>query len=315
VDLDGLKSNLPGFSILEYNWHFSDGAREKGASIKHIFKENGESEVKLGLTLRNDDTGIISQECVTKRILIFDNTQEIENYITRLSESITKTDIKNYDHVFIEIKYSADDEISQDALFHVEVMTSKTKLGINNTIFKNIPQKYALKEVYLPDENLFSYLVDREIDLMAILPAFNNMIEIGFKNARVRTTILKDPAEKEIYNLKKNFGMSADIYFDTNNRLTATGYLLLDQFIRILTKYPNTKLEIEVHTDNSGSPENNLSSSQRRAQLMVNYLINRGIDAKRLTGKGFGGVKPINFNYTEVDRKLNKRIDFTILQQ
>ena len=313
LNFDGLKSNLPGHRILDYTWYFGDGGRVKGASVKYTFKEKGEFEVELGLTLREDSTGIIHQESVSKKISIFDNAKDIAVFINRVKESAPKVDIKSYDHAFINVMYSADNDVKQDAIFNVELMTSKTRLGVNNAIFRNIPVKYYVKEVLLPEENTYSYVIDKEMDLIATLPAYNEMITLGFKNTRVKTYVLKDPAEKEIYNLKKIFGLSVDTYFDSYNRLTSNAYILLDQVVKVLTKYPSSRFEIEVHTDNSGSPDNNLNLSQQRAQLMVNYLINKGIDVKRLTGKGFGGVRPIASNYTEADRRLNRRIDFSII--
>jgi outer membrane protein OmpA-like peptidoglycan-associated protein len=46
---------------------------------------------------------------------------------------------------------------------------------------------------------------------------------------------------------------------------------------------------------------------------MVNYLINRGINAKRLTAKGYGGTKPVTANITASDRQLNRRINMRVI--
>jgi outer membrane protein OmpA-like peptidoglycan-associated protein len=80
-----------------------------------------------------------------------------------------------------------------------------------------------------------------------------------------------------------------------------------------MKKYPPMKLELAVHTDNTGLAENNLTLSQRHSQFLVNYLIKRGIDNKRIIAMGFGGSKPIAPNFLEKDRKLNRRIDFIIV--
>ncbi|MCU0473463.1 MAG: PKD domain-containing protein [Bacteroidales bacterium] len=315
LSFDGLRSNLPGYEILSYMWQFSKGERATGASVKHKFEEQGPQEVKLGLIIRQTGTGIISQRSVSKKISVFNTRQEATSYAAKVKESTPKVDIRDYDHAFINTLYSAENELTQDAVFLVELANTKTRLGINSATFKNIPLKYKVREIFLPDENSYSYVVDREMDLMATLPAYNDMISLGFKNTRIRTYPIKDPAEKEIYDLKQLFGVSADTYFDNNNRLTSNGYLLLDQIVRVLTKYPGAKFEIEVHTDNSWTPENNLNLSKWRAQLMVNYLINKGIDGKRLSGIGLGSVRPIASNYTEAGKKLNRRIDFTIVMQ
>jgi outer membrane protein OmpA-like peptidoglycan-associated protein len=88
---------------------------------------------------------------------------------------------------------------------------------------------------------------------------------------------------------------------------------MLDQIVKLMNKYPSVRLEVAVHSDNTGSAENSLTLSQLRSRLLVSYLINRGINAKRLLATGFGGSKPIAPNFLEKDRKLNRRIDFVII--
>ena len=87
---------------------------------------------------------------------------------------------------------------------------------------------------------------------------------------------------------------------------------MLDQIVKLMNKYPTLKLEVAVHSDNSGSADINLSVSQKRAQMLVDYLTNRGISVRRLLATGYGGSKPIASNMVEKDRKLNRRIDFII---
>jgi outer membrane protein OmpA-like peptidoglycan-associated protein len=315
LDLDGLKSNLPGYEILSYTWSFSNGERATGVNVKHIFIENGVKEVKLGLTVRELKTAISCQKSVTKNIPVFNTRQEAASYEAKLNEPVAKVNITDYDHAFIKVLYPAESDVSQDAEFMVELMTSNTRLPINSSNFKKIPPKYTVKEVFLPEENIYSYMVDREMDLISTIPVYNDLISLGFINTRIRTYILKDSAEKEVHNLKKIFGLSTDTYFNDNNRLTSSAYIVLDQIVSILNKYPEVKLEIEVHTDNTGLPQNNLTVSQGRADMLINYLVNKGIDAKRLIAKGKGGQKPIASNYTEAGKKMNRRIDFTVIKE
>jgi outer membrane protein OmpA-like peptidoglycan-associated protein len=90
---------------------------------------------------------------------------------------------------------------------------------------------------------------------------------------------------------------------------------MLDQIVKLMNKYPSMKLEVAVHSDNTGPAATSLALSQLRARLLVGYLMNRGINTKRLIATGFGGSKPIAPNFLEKDRKLNRRIDFIILNK
>ncbi|HRI78962.1 MAG TPA: OmpA family protein, partial [Cyclobacteriaceae bacterium] len=78
----------------------------------------------------------------------------------------------------------------------------------------------------------------------------------------------------------------------------------------------NPKVEILLtgHTDNRGDKDHNLRLSQRRVERVKGYLVSKGINAKRIAGKGFGGSKPIASNDTEETRRLNRRVEFTIVK-
>ena len=80
-----------------------------------------------------------------------------------------------------------------------------------------------------------------------------------------------------------------------------------------LIKYPTTTAAIEGHTDNIGGNEYNMKLSQRRAESVVNYLVdNYGIDRSRLTAKGFGYTRRIAYNNTSEGRQKNRRINVII---
>ena len=72
---------------------------------------------------------------------------------------------------------------------------------------------------------------------------------------------------------------------------------MLDQMVKFMNKYPTLKLEVAVHSDNSGSAENNLAISQKRAQLLVDYLTNRGISIRRLLATGLWRIKTNSLQY------------------
>jgi outer membrane protein OmpA-like peptidoglycan-associated protein len=183
---------------------------------------------------------------------------------------------------------------------------------LNNAIFKNVPSKYTVREIFESEAGLYSYIIDQQLSLMASWPAYNEMISSGFRDASVRLSVLKDPAEKDLYKILKNYSLLTDINFDASNRLTTTAYIMLDQVVTLMNKYPQIRIEIGVHTDNQGALSNNLSVSQFRAQLIVNYLINRGISGKRLTAKGYGDVRPVASNANAPDRRLNNRVEFMV---
>lgn len=75
----------------------------------------------------------------------------------------------------------------------------------------------------------------------------------------------------------------------------------------------NLVIGLGGHTDNTGTAEGNMALSQQRAQAVMDYLVNQGIDANRLTATGYGQNDPIADNSTEKGRTENRRTEFTVL--
>ncbi len=89
-------------------------------------------------------------------------------------------------------------------------------------------------------------------------------------------------------------------------------YKVLDNVVKVLKNNPNYKLNIDGHTDNTGDSEQNLSLSQKRADAAKNYIVSKGIDAKRIIATGYGDKKPTADNNTEEGRTKNRRVEFNI---
>ena len=89
----------------------------------------------------------------------------------------------------------------------------------------------------------------------------------------------------------------------------------LDRTVKFLKENKTLELEIAGHTDNVGSDATNLKLSQARAQSVVNYLVEHGIDKSRLIAKGYGESRPIAFNNTEEGRAMNRRVEFKVLKK
>ena len=315
VSFDGLSSNFPGSQVLNFTWNFGDGDRTTGQIVSHSFMKKGEYEIKLGLILQEEKTGKIFEACTSKQIKVFDNNQEKTAFESQPLKPIPITNITEYDHAFIGNMYSAEKGFNQDVVFDVEILTSKTRLDLDNVVFNDVPKKYSIKEIKLPSDNLFHYIIDEEMSLMATYSTFNDIINHGYGETKIRTLVLEDPAAKELNNLKRVFGVSADVFFMPNSFiLSSKGTQVLDQIIGFMAKFPGIKLEIATHTDNTDSENTSLLLSQKRAESMVNYLIKNGVNSLRLISKGYGGSKPLVPNFLETDRKLNRRVDFTIIK-
>ena len=86
----------------------------------------------------------------------------------------------------------------------------------------------------------------------------------------------------------------------------------MNDLITILNKYPDTNLEIQGHTDNTGTDEYNQGLSERRANSVATYLKSHGIASSRITTKGLSKTYPKYSNETADGRAQNRRVEFLI---
>jgi OOP family OmpA-OmpF porin len=95
---------------------------------------------------------------------------------------------------------------------------------------------------------------------------------------------------------------------DTPN-LKTQAHATLDSVVQILRDHPRMTLEIAAHTDSRGDEERNLLLSQQQAESVRKYLVDHGVEASRLTARGYGETRPIESNSTSRGRAINRRVE------
>ena len=83
------------------------------------------------------------------------------------------------------------------------------------------------------------------------------------------------------------------------------------ELVAPMKEHPNLRALVEGHTDSIGSDAYNQRLSERRANAVRDYMVSRGIDAQRITTKGWGKSKPIASNKTKEGRARNRRVEIT----
>ena len=107
------------------------------------------------------------------------------------------------------------------------------------------------------------------------------------------------------------------IYFEFNkSNITQQGAFELDKLVQVLKDNDKLVIFAKSHTDKRGDDNYNLDLSERRAQSTVQYIISKGIDVSRITGKGFGETEPkvACDKCTEEEHAQNRRSEFLIVK-
>ncbi len=317
IEFSGLKTNLPQWEINEYYWDYGDGSKAKGSVTTHAYEKKGNYRVQLGVIGIKDSTGTMPRECVYKQIEILEDNQELAIFLARQKgdlEDLPATE-SGRDSV-LNTLYSMQEALEKEAVFRVEVLTSDTRLNIDTSLFDPLRGAYDISEVYLREDSLYSYTVGEASSVLETYPIYNDVVSKGYENASVKSYVLADLAEEELLELTTSFGEFSDAYFEFDNyKIGEASYPILNRIVEIMQKYPGIKLEIAAHTDNMGSFEYNMNLSQKRVQSMVDYLVEQGVEAFRLVGKGYGESRPITSNTSDEGRSINRRVEFIILNE
>ncbi len=103
------------------------------------------------------------------------------------------------------------------------------------------------------------------------------------------------------------------VRFDTGkSTLTSAAKANLNKLVPVFKEYADTNIEIYGYTDSTGSPEFNLTLSEKRAEAVKNYFSSNGLVSSRFKITGMGIADPIATNDTPEGRTLNRRVEFAI---
>jgi len=110
--------------------------------------------------------------------------------------------------------------------------------------------------------------------------------------------------------------LSSEVSFDIDSSAIKRSFKpSLDKLADVLTRYSDTNITVVGHTDSSGSEAYNQTLSVRRAQSVVSYLRNYGVERGRMRAEGKGELEPRESNSTSQGRQLNRRVEVFVEQR
>jgi outer membrane protein OmpA-like peptidoglycan-associated protein len=321
LELHGGMSNLPGMKPGEYHWDLGDGTLLEGLKAHHAFKAEGTYEVKLDVIAWPDGEGTITNRCNTKRIVVIDRFRDHEDMavVATYQDALGKT------HSFEYQELPFDDASLQgvdlaDAVFSVQLFTSKSRVDLDDPRFAQIRKLYRVVERFDPLQGTYTYSVGETKSAEELYEVFRKVKELQFLDAEVfalRVEQLLDLSQLDMSRLEdlnhKKLRTSAIHFAYKSADLERSAEPILEQIIVLLRQHPELQLVIEAHTDDIGSRQYNLGLSQDRADAVVRHLVDRGVAAERLVPIGHGKNQPLASNRTEEGRSQNRRVEFRMV--
>lgn len=249
------------------------------------------------------------------------NTAEKEGYYATDAKSeygYLVSDLNTYGGAdIVRIKLSEEQRHNPVAMLDGQVLDAKTKAPVRDArIEYNVYPNDTDEGIAHSDHTTGQYKV--------VLPYGENyainIIAKGYVPYYDTLTLKNEGEYKEV---KRNFYLiplevgqtivMKHIYFESSKyELLTESYYELDKVIQLLHTNKHMEIEVGGHTDDVGKDEDNLALSQNRATAVMIYIVSKGIEARRITAKGYGETKPIVANDTDENKQLNRRVEFTI---
>lgn len=205
-------------------------------------------------------------------------------------------------------------EAQPNATAHLEgaVIDSITKnpfAGIISVI--DLTKSVEIAPKYLRPDGSYDFDLIRDHDYLVIVTGDDFFrVERQFKLVGDTAVYIETPA----ISLKKLAFASLE-FEENSSKILSDMHGDLDKLVKFLADHPTFGLRIGGHTDSQGTPVENLKLSQRRADAIKKYVIDKSqVNPLRIEAVGYGSNEPLIEEKSEADRKINRRVEFEIIK-
>jgi len=191
----------------------------------------------------------------------------------------------------------------QRAVSGLQLINAKSSLPISG---QAVLRQNQMNTTHTPDEEGIVQLDSNEEVEVFVTGFMNTKVTL---QAGQLTQIYLEPLE-----IGRTIRLENVLFVRGSATILDTSFEELDQVVGMLKANPEVRILLRGHTDGNGDAAQNIRLSQQRVETVKAYLITKGISKKRINGIGVGGEEPIASNETEETRKLNRRVEFEIIE-
>lgn len=220
----------------------------------------------------------------------------------------TQEDLKNLDLHSFPVPMEAQPNALTTLKGSLKDPNGNPEKGIVSVI--DLDEGVEVAPKFIRDDGTFDFTLINKRNYLLIIQGdeFFRIEEIFYLDGDHEINKIAEPIESKIAFETLEFeNGKADILASMHEDLNRLANFLID--------HPNFKLKIAGHTDSAGKEESNLRLSQARADAIKQYLVTEfPIDSERITAIGYGSSQPIVEEITDLDRQLNRRVEFEIIK-
>jgi len=302
--------------------YFSSNGRRGGLGSFDVYVSvrlddswtNWSTPVNLGPLINSEGRELFFRRYNVQQFALYTTTQNSDGYgdIRIIKDSLSTALPVDTVLKIVEVKRDSYSLSDQKVKITGRVTNSKTGEGVTARILFRADSLYSTTSsrdgsyaLIVPSTKIYSIEVDAKAfvnisERLDIHTFEMNTLEMNFK--------LQPVEVGAVVNLKS-------VLFELGKtNLLKESFEELNVVVDFLNANPSVVIALEGHTDNRGDVKKNLELSQQRVDKIKSYLITKGINQRRIKGKGYGGSRPIATNDSEEARRLNRRVEFRILK-
>jgi len=209
------------------------------------------------------------------------------------------------------------------ALLGAVFLTVQSSQSIEASIGEDVRQAIAAQQISGIDVDVngrdvnLTGTVDISVDKGQVISTIGSLkgVRVVSDNLSVFDPLAAAAERTQLFESQfSRLNFSALAFEQGSASLTQASRPALDALTQLLLQYPEQRIRVSGHTDNTGRPAVNLRISRERATTVASYITSRGVNNAQVVARGFGASNPIADNATENGRARNRRIEISHLK-